>query len=115
MRDLPPTGGDPCAKALVINARGQVVGADTNCAGQNLNAMLWENGSAFNLNSMVGTTELHLSEAFFISARGEIGCLGTLPNGDTRVAVLIPVAPGARGADARASGTRTVAAATRDH
>jgi len=115
MRDLPPTGGDPCAKALVINARGQVVGADTNCAGQNLNAMLWENGSAFNLNSMVGTTQLHLSEAFFISARGEIGCLGTLPNGDTRVAVLIPVAPGARGADARASGTRTVAAATRDH
>jgi probable HAF family extracellular repeat protein len=90
MRDLPPTGDDPCANAFVINARGQAVGNDTDCAGTGLNAMLWQNGSAFNLNAQVDSTPLHLTEAFFISARGEIACLATLPNGDEHVALLRP-------------------------
>ena len=95
MQDLPPTGGDQCSKANAINARSQAVGADTSepCStGQNLNAMLWENGSSFDLNSLIAPSPLHLNEAFFISASGEIACLGTLPNGDQRVAVLTPIA-----------------------
>jgi probable HAF family extracellular repeat protein len=105
MRDLPPSGDDPCANAFAINERGQAVGNDTDCAGHGLNAMLWENGSAFNLNSLIGSTALHLTEAFFISARGEIACLGTLPNGDEHVALLTP------GSGASASGSRAAAAA----
>jgi hypothetical protein len=54
--------------------------------------MLWENGSSFDLNSLIAPSPLHLNEAFFISASGEIACLGTLPNGDQRVAVLTPIA-----------------------
>lgn len=103
MPDLPPTGGDPCSQANVINDRGQVVGADSVCGGPNLNAMLWQNGSSFDLNSLIAPTALHLNEAFFIAATGEIACLGTLPNGDMHVALLTPVAADAGGRFARAS------------
>jgi hypothetical protein len=43
---------------------------------------------------VVGQADLPggLNEAFFISASGAIACLGTLPNGDQRVAVLTPIA-----------------------
>jgi len=92
--DLPPTGGDPCSDAFAINARGQAVGADSDCNGTTLNARLWQNGTAHNLNSLVGPTRLHLDEAFFISDRGEIACVGTLPDGDRHVALLRPVAGG---------------------
>ena len=58
--------------------------------GDNVNAMLWQNGHAYNLNNLIAPTRLHLNEAFFISARGQIACLGTLPNGDHRVALVTP-------------------------
>ena len=58
--------------------------------GDNVNAMLWQNGHAYNLNSLIAPTRLHLNEAFFISARGQIACLGTLPSGDDRVALVTP-------------------------
>jgi hypothetical protein len=61
--------------------------------------MLWENGHAYNLNNLIAPSPLHLNEAFFISARGQIACLGTLPNGDQRVALVTPV----HGAAAQAS------------
>jgi hypothetical protein len=67
--------------------------------------MLWANGSSLDLNTLVAPNQLHLTEAFFIAANGEIACLGTLPNGDFHVAVLIPVAAGAGGPLARASST----------
>jgi probable HAF family extracellular repeat protein len=101
MRDLPPTGGDPCANAFVINSRDQVVGNDTDCHDHGLNAMLWENGSAYNLNSLVAPTALHLNEAFYISPNGEIACMGTLPNGDVHVALLAPAHAAARDRVAR--------------
>jgi probable HAF family extracellular repeat protein len=113
MRDLPPSGGDPCANAFVINARGQAVGNDTDCAGTGLNAMLWQDGSAHNLNDLVNSTSLHLTEAFFISARGEIACLGTLPNGDEHVVLLRP-ASGASSASGATHARSAVAAGTSD-
>jgi probable HAF family extracellular repeat protein len=103
MRDLPPTADDLCSVANAINARGQAVGAEGVCFGENQNAMLWENGSNLDLNTLVGPSALHLTEAFFIAANGEIACLGTLPNGDIHVAVLTPAAAGAGGRLARAS------------
>ena len=114
IRDLPPTGGDPCSNAYAINDARQAVGADTDCQGNNLNAMLWGTGSAFDLNSLVGSTPLHLVEAFYISPRGQIACIGTLPNGDSHVVLLIPARAMARDQWARASHTNALAARARD-
>jgi len=96
MRDLPPTGGAPCSNAWVVNARGQAVGNDTDCQGNNLAAVLWEHGAAYDLNTLIGRFPVHLAEAFYISNRGEIACLGTLPNGNLRVVLLVPAALAAR-------------------
>jgi probable HAF family extracellular repeat protein len=109
MRDLPPTSADLCGAANAINARGQVVGAEGPCFGENQNAMLWENGSSLDLNSLIAPNQLHLTEAFFIAANGAIACLGTLPNGDSHVAVLTPVAAGTGGPVARASSRHATA------
>jgi probable HAF family extracellular repeat protein len=113
MRDLPPTGGDPCSDADAINDAGQAVGADDDCQGDNLNAMLWENGSALNLNSLIGPIPLHLTEAFYISPRGQIACIGTLANGDSRIVLLIPAPPTAPNQNVRASRTPVVAGSAR--
>jgi probable HAF family extracellular repeat protein len=90
MRDLPPTGKARCSTAYVVNTSGQSVGADTDCQGNNLAAVLWEHGTAYDLNTLIGRFPVHLAEAFYISNRGEIACLGTLPNGDLRVVLLVP-------------------------
>jgi probable HAF family extracellular repeat protein len=90
MRDLPPTGGAPCSNAYVVNEVGQAVGTDTNCQGNNLAAVLWEHGSAYDLNHLIGPSPLHLVEAFYINNRGEIGTMATLPNGDVHVVLLVP-------------------------
>lgn len=42
--------------------------------------MLWEHGSAYDLNRLIARSPLHLAEAFYINDLGEIGCLATLPN-----------------------------------
>lgn len=109
MLDLPPAPGEKCSQASSINARGQAVGADFNCGGDNVNAMLWQNGHAYNLNSLIAPTRLHLNEAFFISARGQIACLGTLPNGDRRVALVTPAHGAATQASAPAVTSRSAA------
>ena len=96
MRDLPPTGGAPCSNAYAVNARGQAVGNDADCQGNSLSAVLWDHGAAYDLNHLIGRFPVHLAEAFYISNRGLIACLGTLPNGDLRMALLIPAALAAR-------------------
>jgi len=96
MRDLPPTGGAPCSNASVVNARGQAVGNDSDCQGSSLAAVLWEHGADYDLNRLIGRFPVHLAEAFYINGRGEIACLGTLPNGDLRVVLLVPAGLAAR-------------------
>ena len=96
MRDLPPTGTARCSTTFVVNVGGQAVGADTACRGNNLAAVLWEHGAAYDLNRLIGRFPVHLAEAFYISNRREIACLGTLPNGDLRVALLVPADLAAR-------------------
>jgi len=90
MRDLPPTGSAPCSNAYVVNTLGLAVGNDTDCQGHSLAAVLWEHGSAYDLNQLIGPSPLHLAEAFYINDRGEIATLATLPNGDMHVALLVP-------------------------
>jgi probable HAF family extracellular repeat protein len=97
MRDLPPTGTARCSNANAVNSGGQAVGNDTDCrSGNNLAAVLWEHGAGYDLNTLIGRFPVHLAEAFYISNRGEIACLGTLPNGDLRVVLLVPAALAAR-------------------
>jgi probable HAF family extracellular repeat protein len=96
MQDLPPTGGAPCSNAWAVNARGQAVGNNTDCQGNSLAAVLWEHGSAYDLNTLIGRFPVHLAEAFYINGRGQIACLGTLPNGNLRVVLLVPAGLAAR-------------------
>jgi hypothetical protein len=96
MRDLPPTGKARCSTAFAVNTGGQAVGADTECRGNNLAAVLWEHDTAYDLNRLIGRFPVHLAEAFYISNRGEIACLGTLPNGNLRVVLLVPAGLAAR-------------------
>jgi len=96
MRDLPPTGAARCSIAWVVNSGGQAVGNDTDCQNSNLAAVLWEHGAAYDLNTLIGHFPVHLAEAFYINQRGEIACLGTLPNGDLRVVLLVPAGLAAR-------------------
>lgn len=95
MHNLPPTGRARCSLAEVVNARGQAVGEDSDCGGSALAAVLWEHGAAYDLNHLIGRSPLHLAEAFYISNRGWIGCLATLPNGDMHVALLVPASQAA--------------------
>jgi probable HAF family extracellular repeat protein len=96
MRDLPPTGGAPCSNAYVVNARGQAGGNDADCQGNSLAAVLWDHGAAYDLNTLIGPFPVHLAEAFYINNRGLIACLGTLPNGDLHMALLVPAGLAAR-------------------
>lgn len=90
MRDLPPVGGAPCSNTFAINASGEVVGNATNCQGQALTAILWKNGSAFDLNKLIAPSALHLTEPVAINNKGEIIGYGVLPNGDEHNFLLIP-------------------------
>lgn len=90
MRDLPPVTGAPCSNAYAINDKGEAVGNATDCQGNALAAMAWYHGAAIDLNSVIGPFPVHLTEAFYINNRGQIACLGTLKNGNTRVVLLTP-------------------------
>jgi len=88
--DLPPVDGAPQAIANSLNDQDEVVGSAEDAKFNNLDAVLWTGGSAYDLNALVAPSPLHLAEAFYISDNGEIACYGALANGDTRVALLIP-------------------------
>ena len=88
--DLPPVDGTPQAIANSLNDQNEVVGSAEDTKFNNLDAVLWTAGSAYDLNALIAPSALHLKEAFYISDNGEIACYGSLANGDTRVALLIP-------------------------
>jgi len=99
MSNLGTLNGDSCSAADAINFHGQVVGGSgfydapyfPACTDTVEHAVLWENGEALDLNTLVTShTDLTLSEATFINDRGEISGFGTLANGETHAFVLIP-------------------------
>ncbi len=53
MQDLPPVSGAPCANAIALNRKNAVVGDVTDCHGTELDAVLWKDGAASNLNDLV--------------------------------------------------------------
>jgi probable HAF family extracellular repeat protein len=90
MRDLPPAGGSPCSNAFAINNPGVAVGNTTDCQGNAIAAIVWQHGSATDLNTLIAPTSTRLTDAEYINDQGEIVGHGVLTNGDTRVFLLIP-------------------------
>src|SRR5262249_40435478 len=93
--DIGTVDGDNNSSANSINNKGQVVGGSWFWDGQNTtanHAFLWEGeGPMVDLNTLVtNPTELSFNEASFITDRGWIIVNGSLPNGDSRVGILIP-------------------------
>jgi|GEM_PF-1049931 len=75
-KDLGPPPGDICTNAFGINSGGQVVGTSGICHGA-LHAMLWENGSITDLNTLIPPNSgLQLVYALSINDRGEIAGIG---------------------------------------
>jgi probable HAF family extracellular repeat protein len=92
MTDLGVPPGESDSAANDINARGQIVGNAATCdnSGCTPHTFLWQQGTMQDLQTLVAPTDLQLTEAGFISDRGEISTVGLLPNGDERGALLIP-------------------------
>jgi probable HAF family extracellular repeat protein len=86
MSDLTGAGSSQCTFAEGINAREQVVGGT---CGES-DALLWDDGRQYDLNTLVAPTDVHLTEAAWVSDRGEIAALGVLPNGNQHVFLLKP-------------------------
>jgi probable HAF family extracellular repeat protein len=90
MTDLPPVDGATCSNGLFVGDDGLVVGNVTDCRGNELDAVMWQNGTAYNLNNQIAPTDLHLITAEYVNDRGEIFTRAVLPNGDQRIVLLVP-------------------------
>jgi len=86
LTDLTGSHNPSCTFAEWINERDQVVGGSCSDG----TALLWRDGREYDLNNLVGPTDIHLAEAAFISDSGEISAVGLLPNGDQHVFLLRP-------------------------
>jgi probable HAF family extracellular repeat protein len=94
MTDLGTVAGGRGSWAYSINAGGQVVGDAWTNSLKNF-AMLWENGGPMvDLNALVepasNPSNLYLQIGYAIANSGEVLAYGVLPNGDSRIAVLVP-------------------------
>jgi probable HAF family extracellular repeat protein len=85
MTDLTGSGNPQSTFAAAINMRDQIVGGSFDG-----DALLWDQGQQYDLNTLIAPSTDHLSEAFFISDRGEIVAGGRRANGDSRLFVLNP-------------------------
>jgi len=98
MTDLGTLGTDPCSRALMMNAKGQIVGATIAICGEHeTHAFLWENGGPMvDLNTLIpANLGVTLYEADNINERGEIVASGLPAGCDERLAcgrifLLIP-------------------------
>jgi probable HAF family extracellular repeat protein len=90
-KDLGVVGGDPCSYAAAINAKMQVVGASIADCDDEFRAFLWEDGSIFDLNSLIPpASALYLQFTFAINDRGEIAGQGVDSSGNEHAFLLIP-------------------------
>jgi probable HAF family extracellular repeat protein len=87
MTDLTGASSSECTFAEDLNDRDQVVGGS--CDGEP-DALVWDEGQQYDLNTLVAPSNVHLTEASYITDRGEIAALGVLPNGDQHVFLLRP-------------------------
>jgi probable HAF family extracellular repeat protein len=93
MTDLGTIGADPDSESNSINSRGQIAGSSGILGVADLHAFLGENNLPIvDLNTLLvpPAPNLTVITALLINDRGEIGCIGTLPNGDSHPCLLIP-------------------------
>jgi probable HAF family extracellular repeat protein len=104
LTDLGAVGSDLCSYATGINAGGQVVGGSiSDCNGDNTRAFLWENGSIFDLNTLIPPgSAVYLQFTYTINDRGEIAGEGVDASGNSHAFLLLPCDeshPGIAGCD----------------
>lgn len=112
--DLGTVAGDACSHGRAINARGQIVGASTDCHSA-LHAFVWEEGGPMlDLNTLIPPgSGVQITNAVNINDRGEILAmsdpLGVTPVGEESLGHMVLLVPcgGERG-----DCVNTVAAAT---
>lgn len=88
MTDLTRRDNSPCTYAFAINAGDQIVGGT--CGNDHPDALLWDHGKQYDLNTLVAPSEYHLTETEFIDDQGRIIALGVLPNGHQHLFLLTP-------------------------
>ena len=92
--DLGVVGNDQCSYAAAINADSQVVGSSIPvCNGDSstFRAILWENGSIFDLNTLIpSSSTLYLQVTETINDRGEIAGTGMDASGNQHAFLLLP-------------------------
>jgi probable HAF family extracellular repeat protein len=94
MQDLGVLPGDAFSFALGINDATEIVGTSLPVSLTGQRALLWENGAAFDLNSLIipgGNAGLYLLNAFSINARGEIVGVGLTTTGDVHAFLATPI------------------------
>jgi probable HAF family extracellular repeat protein len=91
--DLGVIGNDSCSYAAAINAKIQVVGGSSPTCdfGDKARAFLWEDGSIFDLNSLIPpASALYLQLTYAINDRSEIAGQGVDGNNNEHAFLLIP-------------------------
>jgi len=99
--DLGALPRSPNSEGDFINSQSQIVGISWDC-NYNFTAVLWEDNSPVDLNTLVPPNSTFLMYASSITDQGEIAALGLLPNGNVRAELLIPCDekhPGVEGCD----------------
>jgi probable HAF family extracellular repeat protein len=84
MTDLSPGDGQ-CTYPEWINKNGDIAGGT--CDGS---ALLWHNDRQYDLNTLVGPTDVQLTSASYVDDHGRIVALGQRPNGNQHVFLLAP-------------------------
>ena len=95
--DLGSIDGDPCSRALSINAYRQIVGFTAAvCGGSPTHAFLWENGGpAVDFTTLIPAgAGMSAMEPIYINDLGEIAGFGVLPDGSTHAFAMIPCETG---------------------
>jgi probable HAF family extracellular repeat protein len=89
MVDLPPVDGAPQSNANSVNDRGEAVGNTQDANFNELAAVLWAGGHAYDLNTLVAPSAEHLTAAQYINDQGDIVSNAVLPNGNQRIVELV--------------------------
>jgi probable HAF family extracellular repeat protein len=90
MIDLPPVDGAPWSFANSVTDEDQVVGNTSDTSSNELDAVLWTGGHAYDLNALVAPSAVQLTAAQYINDQGDIVSNAVLPNGDQRMVLLVP-------------------------